>query len=84
MCCCVPPVVLTCSCIPADCDDVFWQNVMQVCESTNDRDKKRATSAGFMRSGKVRGKYSFHVSQGMSGKVRETCDVQGKISTFLM
>ena len=30
-------------------------------------------STGFIGSEKVRGKSSFHVGQGISGKVRETC-----------
>ena len=51
---------------------------MQVYESTNDRDIEQATSAGFMPSGKVRGKYPFHVGQGKSGKVSETCNGMGK------
>ena len=35
------------------------------------------TSAGFMRSG---GKVSFHLGQGMSEKVKDTCNGQGKIA----
>ena len=40
---------------------------------------------GFIRSGKVKGKQGlFHLSQRKSGKVRETCNSQGKNSIFIL
>ena len=35
---------------------------------------------GFIQPGKARGKGPFHLGHGMSGKVRETCNVHGEMA----
>ena len=48
----------------------------------------RATTTGFIQSGKVRGKRIFFAlvreSQGKSGKVREACSGQGQNRIFIL